>query len=247
MSKPRDDDEPRERHRAEFAETRWSIVMAAGRESSPQATAALEILCRTYWYPVYSHVRRRGYAPPDAQDLTQEFFARVLRNHSFVRADRAKGRFRTYLLAAVNHFLADEWDKTRTQKRGGGEKLLSLDEDGFERRYGQEMASDLNPEKLYDQQWATILLEQGIKRLREEFITAGKVRKFELLKPFLTQEAAPGIYDTLAVELHASVGSIAVAVHRLRQRYRELVRAELAQTVSSRAEVDEELRHLFLH
>ncbi len=247
MGKPRDDDEPHERNRGEFTETRWSLVLAAGSQSSPQATAALEILCRTYWYPIYSHVRRRGYAAPDAQDLTQEFLARLLRNHSFARVDRAKGKFRTYLLAAVNHFLADEWDKTRTQKRGGGETLLSLDEDGFERKYGQEMALDLSPEKLYDQQWATILLEQGIKRLREEFTAAGKAFKFELLKPFLTQEAAPGMYDTLAGKLQLSVSSIAVAVHRLRQRYRELVRAELAQTVSSPAEVDEELRHLFLH
>src|SRR6266516_5008480 len=116
MGKPGDDDEPRERKRAEFAETRWSIVLAAGKESSPQTAAALEILCRTYWYPIYAHVRRRGYPPPDAQDLTQEFLARVLKNHSFAHADRAKGKFRTYLLAAVNHFLADEWDKMRTQK-----------------------------------------------------------------------------------------------------------------------------------
>src|ERR1051325_1512870 len=183
MGKRCDGDEPTERNRQQFTETRWSVVLAAGKETSPQATAALEILCKTYWYPIYSHVRRRGYAPPDAQDLTQEFLARVLRNHSFARADREKGKFRTFLLAAVNHFLADEWDKSRTQKRGGGETPLSLDDEGFEAKYGREIACELSPERLYDQQWATILLELGIKRLQEEFNAAGKSRRFEVLKP----------------------------------------------------------------
>lgn len=248
MKEPPDNEASPKRGREQFAETRWSIVLTAGRGSSPHADAALETLCQTYWYPIYAYIRRRGYAPVDAEDSTQEFFLRVIRDHSFARADRAKGRFRGYLLAAVNHFLADAWDRSQTLKRGGGEKILSLEQEGQEgpeQRYLQELASDATPEKLYDQRWAAILLEQGLKRLRAEFRAAGQEQRFERLKPFLTEDAPPGVYDELAAELGVHTGSVAVIIHRFRQRYGRAVRAELAETVSDPAQFDLELRHLF--
>jgi DNA-directed RNA polymerase specialized sigma24 family protein len=220
-------------------------VLLAGHPSSPDSTAALESLCRTYWYPVYAFVRRRGFTPHDAQDLTQEFFSRLLRRNTFADADSGKGRFRSFLLGALKHFLADEWDKARAEKRGGRCETFSLDALEPEARYALEPATDLSPEGIFDRRWAATLLEQALGRLREEFTTAGKARQFDLLKPFLPSDAGPGGYDSITVQLETSANTIAVAVHRLRQRYRELVRAEIAHTVAGPDGIEEELRGLF--
>lgn len=228
----------------QFSQTHWSVVLSAAQTSSFQA-AALETLCRTYWLPLYAYVRRKGHSPHDAQDLTQEFFARLLKNNSFAGADRQKGKFRTYLLGALNHFLADEWDKTRAAKRGGGRAIISLDDEKAEERYLQHPASDLPPDKIFARRWGLVLLEEALKRLREEFVAAGKGRQFELLKSFLTVETQDSGYVSIAAELETTTNTVAVSVHRLRQRYRELVRAEVAHTVADLGEVDEELRGLF--
>jgi RNA polymerase sigma factor (sigma-70 family) len=229
----------------DFTTTHWSRVQQAGDKDSLLAGDALAELCQTYWYPLYAYVRRKGHSPQDAQDLTQGFFARLLKNNSFAGADPEKGKFRTYLLGALNHFLADEWDKARAEKRGGGHAVFSLDDETAERRYLQEPSLDLTPEKIFDRRWGMTLLEQALKRLREEFTGAGNGRHFELLKSFLTSEAVAGAYDGIAAELQTTPNAIAASVRRLRQRYRELVRAEVAETVASPRDVDEELRALF--
>ena len=195
--------------------------------------------------PLRLYVRRKGNSPHDAQDLTQEFFARLLKHNSFAGADRQKGKFRTYLLGALNHFLADEWDKARAEKRSGGQALISLDDENAEERYLQQPASDLSPDKVFARRWGLILLEAALTRLREESVAAGKGRQFELLKIFLTTETQDSGYESIAAELDTTTNSVAVSVDRLRQRYRELVRAEVAHTVTDPREVDEELRGLF--
>ena len=229
-----------------FATTHWSVVLLADHSSPTAASGALEKLCRSYWYPVYAFVRRQGFSPHDAQDLTQEFFSRLLKRNTFADADPAKGRFRSFLLGALKHFLADEWDKARAEKRGGQCEIFSLDALEPEARYALEPASDLTPEKIFDRRWAATLLEQALHRLREEFTAAGKARQFDLLKPFLTSDAGLGGYDEVAAQLETSPQTVAVSVHRLRQRYREAVRAEIAQTVTSPDNVEEELRGLFV-
>ena len=226
-----------------FTETRWSVVRAAAENTSPGAAAALETLCNTYWLPIYVYVRRRGYSAHDAQDLTQDFFAHIVRDNSFARADRGKGKFRSYLLGALNHFLADDWDKKSAKKRGGGQTIWSLE--AAEEKYLQIPGADVSPEKAFDHRWGLILLEQGIRRLQEEFKAAKKEMQFELLKEFLTDESAPRGYDAVARKLSLSPNRVAVTVYRMRQRFRELLRAELAQTVLTQADLDEELRHLF--
>ena len=195
--------------------------------------------------PLRLYVRRKGNSPHDAQDLTQEFFARLLKHNSFAGADRQKGKFRTYLLGALNHFLADEWDKARAEKRSDGQALISLDDENAEERYLQQPASDLSPDKVFARRWGLILLEAALTRLREESVAAGKGRQFELLKTFLTTETQDSGYESIAAELDTTTNSVAVSVDRLRQRYRELVRAEVAHTVTDPREVDEELRGLF--
>jgi RNA polymerase sigma factor (sigma-70 family) len=228
-----------------FATTHWSVVLLADHSSSSAASGALEKLCRSYWYPVYSFVRRRGSSPHDAQDLTQEFFSRLLKRNSFADADPAKGRFRSFLLGALKHFLADEWDKAQAEKRGGHCEIFSLDALEPEARYALEPATDLTPERIFDRRWAATLLEHALRQLREEFTGAGKIRQFELLKPFLTNDAGPGGYDETAAQLETSPQTVAVSVHRLRQRYREAVRAEIAHTVTGPETIEEELRGLF--
>ena len=228
-----------------FATTHWSVVLAAGRTSGPEAQAALERLCRTYWYPLYAHVRRRGHSPPDAQDLTQEFFARLLAKGFLDRVAADKGKFRSFLLAAMNHFLANEWDRMKAEKRGGGKVLISLDERTAEQTYLLEPASDPAPELSFDKRWAATLLEQAFASLREEYVGAKKERIFECLKTFLAAEAGSGDYVIAGESLGMSTNAVAVAVHRLRERYRELVRAEIANTVASPDEIDEEMRYLF--
>ncbi len=227
-----------------FATTHWSVVLAAGQSGSPDSTEALEKLCRTYWYPLYAYVRRRGYESHDAQDLTQEFFARLLERNSLRRADRQKGKFRSFLLASLNHFLADEWDKAMAQKRGGAHRFISLDDEEVEKRYQLEPASHLTPEKIFERRWALTLLDQALARLREEMVTAGKAEQFDRLKIFLATETADGDYARIGSRLNLSTTQVAMLVHRLRQRYREQLRSEIAETVASPDEIDDEMRHL---
>ncbi len=217
----------------------------AGQTSSSQAADALEKLCRTYWYPLYAYVRRQGQSPHDAQDLTQEFFARLLARNYLGTVGREKGKFRSFLLAALNHFMADERDRARAAKRGGGKALISLDEEDAETRYRADIASPLPPDKIFEKRWATTLLEQAFAKLREESVAAGKGERFDRLKVFLQEGSDPGDYAAIGVELGMAANTVAAAVHRLRDRYRELVRAEIAHTVASPEEIQEEMRHLF--
>ena len=228
-----------------FRTTHWSVVLLAGQADSPEATGALEKLCRAYWLPLYCFVRRQGYGPHDAQDLTQGFFVRLLRLDSFDEVNREKGRFRTFLLAALNHYLSDERDRARAEKRGGTKAILSLDETDAEQRYLQVPASGATPEQTFDQRWALTVLEEALRRLRQDYVNAGRGELFESLSQFLSNEAGIGEYDTLAPKLGMSPGAVGVAVHRLRQRYRELVRLELAQTVASPEDLEQEMNYLF--
>ena len=227
-----------------FDQTRWSIVVAAVGGDSTQARTALEQLCTTYWYPLYAFVRREGHAAHDAQDLTQEFFARLLEKDWLGSVDREKGKFRSFLLAAMRHFLANEWDRARAQKRGGGITLISIDDAEAERRYQDEPAEQVTAEQLFDRRWALTLLDRVLTRLAEEMAVAGRAAQFEALKGCLTGErAAP--YAAIALRLGTTEGAVKVAIHRLRDRYRTLLRDEIANTVGGSADVDEELRQLF--
>lgn len=230
---------------AHFVTTHWSVVLTAGRNDTLRAQDALARLCRAYWYPLYAYVRRRGHSAPDAEDLTQEFFARLLQRNWVARADRSKGRFRSFLLTALSHFLADEWDRLKAQKRGGGRRLVPLEIGTAETRYQLEPADDLTPEKLFERQWALTLLESVFAQLRREYEAEGKEALFAELKASLTKARAAVPYAELAARLNVSEGALRVAVHRLRRRYRELLRAEIAHTVADSAEVEDELRHLF--
>jgi RNA polymerase sigma-70 factor (ECF subfamily) len=223
--------------------THWSAVLAAGQPGSPRAAAAMEELCQTYWYPLYAYVRRRGFEVEDAQDLTQDFFAGMLENHWLKSADPKRGKFRSFLLGAMNHFLANDWRDARRLKRGGGKPLVSLD-DTAERRYALDAASDLTPEKIYERRWAWSLFERAVRRLREQYAAAGKGRLYDALKGFLADDVADGDYARLAAELDMTPGAVTTAVHRLRDRYRELVREEVAHTVANPAEVEDEMRSL---
>ena len=230
--------------RGVFATTHWSVVLAAGRSDVPQARAALEQLCQTYWYPLYAYVRRRGYAPADAEDLTQQFFAWLLERDWLGRADPQRGRFRSFLLTSISHFLANEWDKARAQKRGGG-RVVSLQRDEAETRCTREPVDHLSPEQSFEWRWALALLEQVMNRLSAEFAREGRADLFEALKPCLLGERTAQPYAALATKLAMTEGSVKVAVHRLRQRYRQLLRDEIAGTVEKPEEVEEEMRHLF--
>jgi RNA polymerase sigma-70 factor (ECF subfamily) len=227
-----------------FATTHWSVVLTAGRSDVPQARDALEKLCQTYWYPLYAYVRRRGYARADAEDLTQAFFAWLLERDWLGVADQQRGRFRSFLLISISNFLANEWDKARTQKRGGG-RIVSLPFDDAEAGCAREPVDNATPEQSFEWRWALTLLEQVMNRLSAEFARDGKAELFEALKPCLLGERTTQPYATLASKLAMTEGSVKVAVHRLRQRYRQLLRDEIANTVAKPEEVEEELRYLF--
>jgi RNA polymerase sigma factor (sigma-70 family) len=228
-----------------FVSTQWSVVVAAGQRDSPESEMALATLCERYWYPLYAYARRRVPGAADAQDLTQAFFARLLEKDYLRQADRQRGRFRTFLLTAFNHFLAKEHERANAQKRGGGKKTLTLDFDRGERCYHQEPSHEATPEALYARGWALALLRQGLVKLREELAAAGKLQLYDCLKGILTADEPPRPYAELVDELGMSREAIKVAVHRLRRRYRELVRAEVAQTVMKAEEIEDELRDLF--
>ena len=227
---------------ASFTTTHWSTVLSAGHEGSDTAAEALEKLCCAYWYPLYVFIRRKGYEAHAAQDLTQGFFARLLEKNYLQGIDRTKGKFRSFLLAALEHYLANEWRRTQAEKRGGKVTFISLDDQSAEQRYLQVPASDLSPEKLFERQWATTLLEQVLARLRGEFVGAGKQAQFEAIKVFLTSEKRP--YAELAIELGTTEAALKMAVSRMKQRYGELLRGEIAQIVSKPEEIEDELRAL---
>ena len=227
-----------------FVTTHWSVVLSAKAQDSFRSVEALEILCRIYWHPLYAYVRRRGYFPADAEDLTQEFFAWLLKRSWLGRADQQRGRFRSFLLTSLGNFLANEWDKARAQKRGAG-RILSLQGDEAEAGYVHEPADNFTPEQSFEWRWALALLDQVMNRLSLEFIRDGKTVLFEALKPCLLGERTAQPYMTLATNLGMTEGSVKVSVHRLRQRYRQLLRDEIANTVAKPEEVEEELRYLF--
>jgi RNA polymerase sigma-70 factor (ECF subfamily) len=227
-----------------FVTTHWSVVLAAGRRGTTHSRAALAKLCQTYWYPLYAYVRWRGTSPEDAQDLTQEFFARLLEKNSFANITREKGKFRSYLLTALNHFLVDEWKRAKALKRGG-RQIISLDAVSAETRFQHEPVETATAETIYEQNWALALLEEVFQQLQREHETAGKGGLFEELKFCLTGERSAVPYADLAAKLNLSEAALKVTVHRLRQRYRELLRAEVANTVAGSEEVEEELRYLF--
>jgi RNA polymerase sigma-70 factor (ECF subfamily) len=227
-----------------FGTTHWSLIQAAGRNSSTESRRALEELCRAYWYPLYAYLRRQGQSPEDAQDLTQEFFARFLENKYFKVADRERGRFRTFLLTSMKHFLINQWAKARAAKRGAGQ-VFSIDRDDAETRFFSEPADKgLSPEEAFERSWAAALLERVATRLRSEYAEFGKERVFEQLKDVLSGEKGDVPYADLGQRLGMKEGAVKVAVHRLRHRYQEMLRAEVAQTVGNASELEEEWRHL---
>jgi RNA polymerase sigma-70 factor (ECF subfamily) len=232
-------------HPAEvFATTRWTVVLAAGRPNAPQATVALEELCRTYWYPLYVYVRRQTATREDAEDLTQAFFARFLEKNYLEGVSSDKGKFRAFLLASLKHFLANEWDRANRQKRGGGVANLSLDWQDADTRYQINPADNLSPDKLYDRAWAVTLLGRVIGRLRSECEAEGKGRMFEQLKPFLTAEKNAIPYAQAAAALGFTDGAVRVTVHRLRRQYRTLLREEITQTLADPTKAEEEMKAL---
>jgi len=227
-----------------FATTLWTTVLRAGGTETTQARAALERLCRAYWYPLYAHARRRGHSPHDAQDIVQGFFADLIERSPFQQLSPDKGRFRSFLLAALNHFMADERDRRLAAKRGGGQITFSMDDTTAKNRFSHEPASDTSPEKDFDRCWALTVLQKALDELAEEQAAAGKESLFEKLRPFLTDATGSGDYEALSRELTVPANTLAVTVRRLRQRYRELVRAEIAETVNSPADVETEMGHL---
>lgn len=227
-----------------FVTTHWSVVLSAKQELSAEADAALAKLCRTYWWPLYAFVRQRGYKVHDAQDLTQVFFERLLAKDFLHAVDRSKGKFRSFLLAAVCNFLAKDWRSSQSQKRGGHIKFVSINDETAEQPYVQVAASSLSPEELFEKQWAITLLNQTLTRLGEEFVAAGKEAQFETIKNFLTGEKQSASYAVLAAKMGTTEAALKMAVSRMRQRYGELLRAEIANTVTRPEEVEEELRAL---
>jgi RNA polymerase sigma factor (sigma-70 family) len=227
-----------------FTTTHWSVVRAAGQVDSARSTAALENLCSTYWYPLYAYVRRRGQDAEGAKELTQEFFARLLAKGLLAGVDPTKGRFRSWLLGVMNHFLAHEWARVRAQKRGGGQPAFSLDEIHAEDRYRLEPTDESSPEKIFDRRWAFTVLSQAEGRLRQEHVTARKGELYSSLKGFVSVDGESVTYEEAGRQLGLTPSAVKSAIHRVRQRYQELIREEIAQTVTSASEVDEEIRYL---
>jgi RNA polymerase sigma-70 factor (ECF subfamily) len=227
-----------------FVTTRWTVVLSAGRKSSPQSDRALGELCQTYWYPLYAYVRRQGQTKEDAEDLVQAFFASFLEKNYLEGLSAERGKFRAFLLASLKHFLANEWDKSQRQKRGGGAQHLSLDWQSADERFQLDPPDPSSPDKTFDREWAVALLERVVTRLHDECVADGKEKLFEQTKGYLMvgEKAIP--YADAARSLKMDEGAIRVAVHRLRKRYRELLRDEIAQTLDDPAQVAEELKSL---
>jgi RNA polymerase sigma-70 factor (ECF subfamily) len=227
-----------------FATTNWSTVLAAREASTAESRDALEALCRAYWYPLYAFVRRQGADPEDARDLTQAYFARLLEKGYLDDYDPERGRFRVFLKASLRNFLSKERDKERTWKRGGRADVVSLDGDQVEQRYRVEPADRLTPEQLYERRWALTVLEQALARLRQQRIEAGRELEFVKLEAFLTGQGAQARYSQIAADLGTTEDAVKTALHRLRRQFGEVLREVIGTTVSSRDEVDDELRHL---
>jgi RNA polymerase sigma factor (sigma-70 family) len=227
-----------------FATTRWSVVLAAGAQSSARSSEALAHLCDTYWHPVYAFIRRQGYSADDGADLTQAFFTLVLEKNYFHAADPARGRFRAFLCTAVRHFLSNERDRSRTLKRGGQQPHVGLEIETAEGRYQLDPRDDLTPEKLFDRQWALTLLDRVLGRLAEEFRRAGKADLFAQLKGSLTGDGSTLPYADIGRALGLSDGAVKVAAHRLRRQFRDILIDEISQTVSEPGEVDAEIAYL---
>jgi DNA-directed RNA polymerase specialized sigma24 family protein len=230
---------------SDFLSTHWSIVVRAGRADDSDARDALAFLCQRYWYPLYVFVRKKGLAPERAEDLTQGFFTRLIEKQVLEQAVPSRGRFRTFLLTSLQNFLANEWDQAAAQKRGGGRALLSLDVEAGESKLRFEPSHDRTPEKIFDRAWAVQLLELVVGRLRQEFADKGKAAEFDVLQVFLAGKHAVASYERTAAEMGISAAAIRQAAHRLRKRYRELLRAEVAETVATEDEIDDEIRGLF--
>jgi len=228
-----------------FATTHWSVVLAAGSASSPDCQRALSTLCQTYWYPLYAYLRRRGHDSHQAEDYTQAFFAQMLEKGYLSRVEPKPGKFRSFLLTTLRHFLADQRDRARAVKRGGGKESLRLDFQTAEGRYTLEPANDLSPEKVFERSWALTLLEKTMDRLEAELAGMNKAELFDSLKVYLCGHAASVPYRDVAAELNMTEGAVKVTVYRLRRRYREMLRDEIAQTVSTAEQIEEEIRDLF--
>ncbi len=229
-----------------FATTRWTVVLAAGRPGSPTAAMALEELCRTYWFPLYAYVRRRGHSRPDAEDLTQAFFARLLEKGFLESADAERGRFRAFLLTALKRFMANEWDRSNALKRGGGTAPLPLDPQQADSQFLASAASnDLPPDRAFDREWAVALLERVVLRLRDECVADGRGGHFDVLRVFLTSGTGAESHASAGTKLNLAEGAVRVAVHRLRKRYRQLLRDEVAHTLAEGADVEAEMAALF--
>ena len=220
-------------------------MLAAGQKKTPQSDHALEELCRAYWFPLYAYVRRRGHAKEDAEDLTQTFFARFLGKNYLNGLSAERGRFRAFLLASLKHFLANEWDKARAQKRGGGAAHLSLDWQTADTKFQVADTVEPSPDRAFDREWALALLAKVIERLQKECETEGRGRLFEQLKIFLTAGKGEQAQGEVARSLGIEEGAVRAAIHRLRKRYRELLREEIAQTLSDPAMVELEMQALF--
>ena len=227
-----------------FVTTRWTVVLSAGRKSSPQSDRALGELCQTYWYPLYAYVRRQGHTKEDAEDLVQAFFARFLEKNYLEGLSAERGKFRAFLLASLKHFLANKWDKALRQKRGGGAQHLSLDWQSADDRFHLDPPDPSSPDKVFDREWALALLERVVTRLRDECVADGKTELFDQARGFLMVGEAAIPYAQAAQTLGVDEGAVRVAVHRLRKRYRQLLRDEIAQTLDDPAQVSEELRAL---
>jgi RNA polymerase sigma factor (sigma-70 family) len=232
-------------NRGSFPKTQWSIVLAAGRRSTPHSQQALASLCENYWYPLYAYVRRRGYDAEEARELTQEFFTKLLEKNYLQDVDRERGRFRSFLLTSLKHFLANQYDRDQAQKRGGGQSAIPLDIENAESRYRLEPGHNLTPEKIYERRWALTLLERVLAKLRAEQAAAGQPERFDCLKEFLTGKSGTLTYSQVAEQLQMTEGAVKVAVHRLRRRYGEILRAEISQTVADPSDVEGEIRGLF--
>lgn len=227
-----------------FPNTRWSVVLAATQGPSPESTAALDAICQAYWYPLYAYVRRCGQPPHDSQDLTQEFFCRLLEKRWLDSADREKGKLRIFLITALKHFMSNEWRKASAQRRGGGQAPVQFDTAMAESRYVADKSSMLAADETFDRQWALRLLDLTLNRLETEFVRAGKPGDFTVLKDCLMQERGAIEYAEVAKRLGLNAGAARVAVHRLRKRFREIYREEISQTLADRSDLDAELHHL---
>ena len=228
-----------------FATTHWSVVLTARDGDAPEVRDALARLCELYWYPLYAYLRRRGFSPHDAEDLTQSFLAYLLGKDFLARISPEKGKFRSFLLASLNHFVSDQRDKEQRQKRGGNQRVLSLDAASAEARYRLEPVEEADPQRIFERRWAFAVVETALQRLESESVSAGKAALFAGLKSALIGDPGPSTYSELGQSLGLSEGAVKVAAHRLRRRFRELFRQEIAQTVSQPDEVEDEIRFLF--